>query len=148
MKNKIIITGLLLIALLTACNSSDNPVDPVAESKLNGTWTENTVQSSDTLVISVTMNENNGTVTGNYNYSIVQVHTFGSTSFTTSSTSTNSDLKGTLSASSLSISFGEFEFDGDLSSDATKINGNAKFIEKYSDGTADTTSYSVTLKKQ
>jgi len=147
MKNKIIAISILLIAFVSACNSNDNPVNPASTSKLNGTWTENTVQSLDTLMISVSLKENKGIVSGSYNYNLVKVQIFGSTTITNTSSAINDDLTGTFSGSDVDISFGEFVFEGSLSGDASKITGNAKYIETFQNGGADTTSYAITLKK-
>lgn len=143
MKNKIIITSLLFIAFLTACNSGDNPVDPVAVSKLNGTWVENLVQNKDTLTLSVTLNEKSGVVTGSYEYRLYQDLSVGNFHSSNDVSGQFNDLKGTFSGSKVNLTFAEFVFDGELSSDATKITGVANYVVD-----SVSTPYSITLKKK
>lgn len=143
MKNKIITVSIILLTLLSACKSEDNPVSSSPPSKLNGTWSENTVQSDDTLNVSVTLNEKSGKVSGSYSYLLKTVEINGSAQFVVTEKRIDSNLAGTFSGDKVSLSFGLFEFAGILSSDASKITGIAKHIAD-----TDTVAYSIVLKKE
>ncbi len=141
MKKISLIASLVVLTLLAACNSSDNPVAS-SNSKLNGTWTY-AMQSTDTLTISVTLSETDGKITGNYDYTLIDVTVSGNATFTVKSHRIDSDLTGTFSKNIVVISFGDFKVTGNLSSDETQIVGTAVF----NDG-QNTSNYSVTLQKQ
>lgn len=141
MKNMFYFAGLVLLTLLVSCSSNDNPVTP-SNSVLNGTWTYS-MQSTDTLSISVTLSENDGQVTGSYDYTLVDVTVSGTTTFTVTSHQVNSDLTGTYGKGAVTLSFGEFRFTGNLSSDNTTITGTASF----NDG-QNRSSYAVVLQKK
>ncbi len=144
MKNKIIgLSIILLIVLLAACKSDENPVASAPPSKLNGTWNENSVQFDDTLSISVTLNEKNGKITGGYDYLLKIVDYSGNTKFMIEDNRTSgSGLTGAFTGDKVNLSFGLFELSGNLSGDASKITGTAIHIIN-----TDTIAYSVVLNK-
>jgi len=141
MKKTYLVASIVLLTLLAACSSNDNPVAS-SNSKLNGTWTY-LMESTDTLSISVTLSENDSKVTGSYDYTLVDVTVSGNGTFTIKSHKIDSDLTGTYSKNIVSLSFGDFRMTGNLSSDDTKITGTATF----NDG-QNSSSFAVTLQKK
>ena len=131
----------VLLISINACSNNDNPVTP-SNSELNGTWTYS-MQSTDTLSISVTISESNGKVTGSYDYTLVDVTVSGNATFTITSHQINTDLTGTYIKSVVALSFGDLSFNGNISSDNNKITGTATF----NDG-QNTSSYAVVLQKK
>lgn len=133
--------------MIASCNSNDNSTSPQA-SILKGTWSDSTKINTESLSIKLSIDENNGTISGSgdISYSEESGSTLRAFSFKNSASGTfqNKDVV-------VNVIFAEskFNFTGKLSNDNSTMSGTAMMIIKNNPPFGDAThTFNMNLKKK
>jgi hypothetical protein len=140
--------GILLLGLfLINCSSDDDPASSTP-SILKGTWSDSVNISGQILIAKLTIDENNGVISGSGDISYAEKSATSTKSF-----SYIDEAKGTLQSKdvTITVSFAEnkFTFTGKVSNDNSTMSGTAEMFIKnnfsFNDGTH---AFNMNLKKK
>ena len=149
MKKSFILLIILVSISLVSCSKDDNPTESAqVSSTLKATWSDSTKVNTESLKVSLPLDESNGVIsgTGRIDFLTTANNSSNSVIFENNATGTkqNSDVVIIISSGS-----NKFTFTGKLSSDNSTISGTVVLIIKdnlfMSDGTYN---FSMNLKKK